>query len=402
MDAADAVLHRLWNTREGRADPYPHYRRLRELAPLYRSRLDGLWYATRYADCEQILRDPRFGRKPARLMRGCGTGAEAFAQFRERMRTSMLTEDPPEHTRLRRLVSPFFTAGAIKALRPRIEQLAHERLDMMAAQGNADAIADLASPLPLTIIGELVGVPAADLPRCRQLMEATIAADCPDPSRDVIEQARLAGDAMEAYFAGLISRRRARPAGGLLDALIASDQLNEEELVSMAVLMLIAASTTTANLIGNGLLALLRHPDEFDRVRRNPTLVPAAVEEMLRYDAPVQTSGRTALEEVEVGGQVLAAHDMVVTWIGAANRDPARFADPDRFDVGRVGNAALSFGGGVHRCLGAGLAALQAQIVFSALMEKFHAIELLDHNPPLRPTLDQHGPQALPIGLVPN
>ncbi len=170
----------------------------------------------------------------------------------------------------------------------------------------------------------------------------------------------------------------------------------------MAVLLLIAGSSTTTNLIGNGLLALLRHPDELDRLRRNPALVPAAVEEMLRYDAPVQTSGRTALEEVEVGGQVLAAHDMVVTLIGAANRDPARFADPDRFDVGRIGNVALSFGGGVHRCLGAGLAALQAQIVFSALIEKFRAIELIDHNPPLRPSLDQHGPQALPIGLVPN
>jgi len=401
--AADAILRQILG--ESRHDPYPLYHQLRSLAPLYRSELDGLWYASRFADCHQILLDSRCGRKPARAVRGYGTSEEEFERFRERMRTSMLTENPPEHTRLRRLVSPFFTLGRIKALRPQVEELTDARMQILAAKGEADAIAVLAIPLPLTLMGELLGIPPDDCERCRELVEATIAADRPDAPKELIDRAQCAGDTLQAYFIDLIARRQKAPGDDLLSTLVAisdqGDRLTRDELISMAVLLFIAGFTTTANLIGNGLLALLKHPEQFARIQDNPSLVPAAVEEMLRYDPPVQTNGRTMLEPIELSGQLLATREMVVTFIGAANRDPERFADPDRFNIGRSDNQHLSFGGGIHHCLGAGLARLEAQIVFTQLVKRFAIVELIEKDPPRRPSLNQHGLNALLVHVVP-
>jgi cytochrome P450 len=402
--AADAILRRILV--ESRGDPYSLYHQLRSLAPLYRSELDGLWYASRYADCHRILLNPRCGRKPDRPVRGYGVSEEEFERSRERMRTSMLTEDPPEHTRLRRLVSPFFTPGRIKALRLRVEEVVDERLQLLAAKGEADAIAVLAIPLPLTLMGELLGVPPDDYELCRELVEATIAADRPDDPKELIDRARRAGEALQAYFVDLIARRQKAPGDDLLSTLVATgereDRLTRDELLSMAVLLFVAGFTTTANLIGNGLLALLKHPEQFACIQDNPALVPPAVEEMLRYDAPVQTNGRTILETLELSGQVLGAREMVVTLVGAANRDPERFANPDCFNIGRMDNQHLSFGCGIHHCLGAGLARLEAQVVFTKLVKRFAIVELIDKDPPRRASLNQHGLHALLVHVVPH
>src|SRR5271166_1996726 len=242
--------------------------------------------------------------------------------------------------------------GRIKALRPRVEELTDARMQLLAAKGEADAIAVLAIPLPLTLMGELLGIPPDDCERCRELVEATIAADRPDAPKELIDRAQCAGDTLQAYFIDLIARRQKAPGDDLLSTLVAisdqGDRLTRDELISMAVLLFIAGFTTTANLIGNGLLALLKHPEQFACIQDNPSLVPAAVEKMLRYDTPVQTNGRTMLEPLELSGQVLAAREMVVT-----------------------------------------------------LVKRFAIAELIVKDPPRRQSLNQHGLNALLVHVVP-
>ena len=395
---AEEIINRLFNTREGRADPYPFYRQLHEVAPFHRSERDGVWYACRHDTCQQMLLDPRFGHDEKRVFRRPGGMSEAqrkrleerFAK-RRRRGLSMITENPPDHTRLRRLVSKAFTFRRVEGLRPRIAELAAGYLDDLADRGEVDVMEHLAFPLPVAVIGELVGVPEEKRRRFRPLVqEALIAGDRPDAPEEDLDRAERAFDEMEAIFTELIEERRIRPRDDMLSALISvrdeqEGRLSEDELMSTAFLLFLAGFVTTTNLIGNGLLALFRHPGEMERLWADPSLVSPAVEELLRYDSPVQFLSRDVLQPVEIEGQRLEKGANIIPILGAANRDPRRFVDPDRLDLSRPDNHPLSFGWGIHHCLGAPLARAEGQIVFGLLRERFSTLELLDPDPPLDP-----------------
>ena len=362
VDPATAAQTLFDPTPEFRADPYPVYAQLRAQDPVRRTGL-GLWVLTRYDDVATVLRDPRFSREgfEAAFAVVDGTPAEPG-----RRQPSMLYRDPPDHTRLRAAVSRAFTPRVVEALRPRIQQLVDELLDRVQDAGTMDVIADLAAPLPVAVIGELLGVPPEDWATLTPL-SADVARSLdalPVPAdREVVERGRTARRMLGTYFRHLVAARRCRPRDDLVSRLIAAtDQgypLSEEELVGMAVLLAVAGHETTTHLIGNGVLALLRHPDQLARLREEPGLLPSAIEELARYDAPVQRTWRITTTAVKLGGRTMPAGALVVAVLGAANRDPARFAEPDRLDVSRPDNAHLAFGAGVHHCLGVALARLE-------------------------------------------
>jgi cytochrome P450 len=406
---ADAALLELVTTPEGRADPYPLYRRIRERSPVLRSAA-GPIILTRYRDCLAALRNPRLGRAlvgpNAARNRAQLPGAadpELRRQYFERGRNSMLFTDPPEHTRLRRLVSRAFTPKRVEELRPSVEATVSSILEGMAEKGEVDIIADLAFPLPVSVIGELVGVPAEDRPSFQPLVRASTAGLEGFADDAAIVAALAARDQMHAYFEELLAERRRQPADDLLSGLVQArehdDALTDNEVISTSILLFAAGFETTTNLIGNGLLALLRHPDEQERLRRQPSLTAAAVEEFLRFDSPVQVNSRTALEAAEIDGEPIQPGQTIMVLQGAANRDPEQFPDPDRLDLGRQGNVPLSFGWGAHHCLGAPLARLEGEIVFRALMDRFAEIELATDDIPRRPSLTLRGVTSLPVRL---
>lgn len=385
LAAADDVLDQLVSP-AGRADPYPHYRELRDLAPLYRSGWDGLWYASRYDDGKAVLVDPRCGREPGQLMRvRHGMNPAMAERFRRRLRSTMLTENPPEHTRLRAPVSRAFTPRRVAGLAERITERLAVILDGMAEAGEVDLMAVLAFPLPVAVIGDLVGVPADEREQFRELVRLTREAAEPDAPPEVVAASEQASEAQEAYFADLVVRKRAAPGDDLLSDLIeqtdAGGPLSEEEMVATARLLFGAGFVTTTNLIGNAVLTLLRHPDQMGRLWSDPGLAAGAVDETLRYESIVQANARTVFEPMELGGQQLEAGDHVVVLVGGANRDPATYDDPETFDIGRRGEIPLSFGWGVHHCLGAPLARMEGQLVLSGLVERFSQLELAGPEP---------------------
>jgi cytochrome P450 len=379
-------------------DPYPLYRRLREEDPIHLSPM-GSWVLTRYADAVAVLRDPRFGRAGyrdlTRTYLGLGPMQRSFDRW-------MLFLDPPDHTRLRTLVSKAFTPRVIEARRSHIRQLVEGLLDEVRDLRSMDLMARLAYPLPVMVICELLGVPDEDRDRFHDWSFAlALALDIAAATPAVVEAGNAAAAGLTDYFRDLIrERRRAPRAGELLSELIAAeeqgDRLSEEELLATCVLLLFAGHETTVNLIGNGTLALLRHPDQCARLRAEPDLIQGAVEELLRYDGPVQRTGRVLSEDAELGGTTLPAGARVVVVLGSANRDPARFPDPDRLDVARADNRHLAFGGGMHYCLGAALARAEAQIALETLLRRFPKLEL-GGAPEWRPSALLRGLQSLPL-----
>jgi unspecific monooxygenase len=353
-----------------RADPYAHYRRLAAGGRRLHRTDVGLRVTTSYGLCEQVLRDPRFGHRPE----GGGLWRESRARNR-----SFLTMDPPDHTRLRRLVSKAFTPRLVERLRPRVEALVDELLD--GVSGDVDLIATLAYPLPVIVISEMLGVPAQDRDLFKGWSDSLARGLDPDfllPD-DEIEQREKAREEFAAYFRDLAAQRRVRPREDLLSALVGvsdgGDALSEEELLATCVLLLVAGHETTVNLIGNGALALLRDPAQLELFRRRPENVQAAVEELLRYDPPVQLTLRAALEDVDLDGTFVERGKLVLLLTGAANRDPAVFEDPDRLDLTRYSDGRetprhLSFGHGIHFCLGAPLARLEGQVALKKLFER--------------------------------
>jgi cytochrome P450 len=405
VPAADA-LRRVMATAEGWADPYPLYHQLLEQADMHRSERDGLWYAFRHRTCRQLLQDNRLGHDSTRPLRRPGMGevrSPALRQHFERRRRrglSMLTVNPPDHARLRGLVNRAFTPRRVEGLRERITVLVDRHLDRIAAAGSADVIADLALPLPVSVISELVGVPEEGRELFRPLLDGRLEAGR-EPTDDELREVDASFEERDAFFRTLIAHRRSDPQDDMLSALIAvrdgdDGRLSEAELMSTVFLLYFAGFVTTTNLIGNGLLALFRHPAEMARLWADGSLVPSAVEEMLRYDSPVQFVTREVLEAAEVDSVALAPGEAVVVVLGAANRDPERFPEPDRFDVGRSDNQPLSFGAGIHFCLGAPLARLEAQVVFARLRERFTDLEPLVAEPP-RATGFLRGLQSLPV-----
>jgi cytochrome P450 len=366
------------------ADPHPVLAELRESGPVHR--LDGstgvpVWMVTRYDDVLAALSDPRLSNDPhhasalTEVLRG---------DFLSR---SMIGTDPPEHTRLRRLVSKAFTARRVEGLRPRVQEITDALLDRISPRGNADLVADFGLPLPITVIGELLGIPEADRDRFREWTDEML--DRPfDPGSDLALVA-AARERMHGYLADLVAAKRAAPADDLLTDLVeATDEgqrLDAQELLAMTFLLLIAGYVTTVSLIGNGTLALLRQPEQLDRLRADPSLVPQMVEELLRFDGPVNPGlTRFALEDLEIGGVRIPRGDMVMLAIAAADRDPRRFSDPDRLDVGAVDPGHLAFGHGIHYCLGAPLARLEGQVAFTALLTRLPGLALAAREDELR------------------
>ncbi|MGH9043109.1 MAG: cytochrome P450 [Acidimicrobiia bacterium] len=403
QDEADEVVHIAMATAEGHADPYPWYDRLRTLAPVHRSNLDGVWYITEFEACRQILGDARIGKNSSIVVRRHGVDEARVVLAERRTRPSMLTTNPPEHTRLRGVAKGAFIPTSMEALRPRVAQLVDERLDRLADLGEADVMAELAYPLPVTVISELMGVPVEDRDWFQPLIRTLVSSDQPNPTPEGTEEVRQAGDDLEAYFKALIGDRRTRPADDLLTAFVARyerGELDYDELYATITLVFIAGFLTTTNLIGNGLLALFRHPGEMARLLADPGLVAPAVEEILRYDTPVQFVHRNVVEDVEVGGHRLPAGDTVFTILAAANRDPARFPEPDRFDIGRTDNLHIAFAWGLHFCLGARLARMEGQLVFAGLRERFSDLELLEE-PVRRPGLAIRSLDRLRVRVTP-
>ena len=392
----DNLLIELVATSEGRADPYPRYAALRAAVPVHRSAL-GFWVLSRYEDCQQLLRHSGVGKDFSHAVATAGlTPAQQAAQARFRSdRSNMLTTDPPDHTRLRGLATRAFTPRTVEKLRPSIVSLVDELLDAMGDGEVVDVMDALAFPLPVTVIGEMLGVPAEDRPVLRPLVRAITAVLELAVTPEALDAATEADVALADYFARLVAERRARPGDDLLSKLIEAedkgDQLSEHELISTAILLFAAGFETTTHLIGNGVLALLRNPDQLARLRADRSLVRPAVEELLRFDSPVQIALRTAYEDLTVAGHEIPKGDVVLALLGAANRDPAKFTDPERLDVGRDEGSPMSFGGGIHFCLGAALARAEMQIVLDRLLDRFGTWELVDDPPAYRDSLTLRG-----------
>jgi cytochrome P450 len=385
------------------ADPHPALAAMRESAPVHRVELHtGLpvWMVTRYDDVLAALSDPRLSNDPHHA------GALTEVMRGDFLSRSMIGADPPEHTRLRRLVSKAFTARRVEGLRPRIEEITAGLLDRITPRGNAELVGEFGLPLPITVIGELLGVPEADRDHFRNWTDEML--DRPfDPGSDMAH-VTAARQRMHRYLADLVAAKRARPADDLLTDLVAAtdegERLDEQELLAMAFLLLIAGYVTTVSLIGNGTLALLRHPDQLDRLRADPSMVPQAVEELLRFDGPVNPGiGRYAVEDLEIGGVRIPRGDMVLLAIAAADRDPGRFPDPDRLDIGATDPGHLAFGHGVHYCLGAPLARLEGQVAFTALLARLPDLALAAREDELRWTGGGvlRGLRALPVTFTP-
>ncbi len=386
------------------ADPYPAYHRLRAEDPVHRHPL-GFYVLTRYDDVAAFLRDPRFGKSGYQALFESRFGGRPEGSG---LAVSMLFRDPPDHTRLRALVSKAFTPRVVETLRGHIQAIVDRLLERVAGASQMDVIDELAYPLPVTVISELLGVPVGDGETVkewsRDIARALDAIALPVGS-EVIERGRHATDEMADYFRGLSEERRHRPGPDLLSGLVeaeeAGDRLSERELLATCILLYVAGHETTVNLIGSGLLALLQHPAERLRLQDNPGLLPAAIEELLRYDGPVQRTGRMAACDTEIGGVPIPKGSLVLGLLGAANRDPAHFADPDRLDLGRDEPRHLAFGSGIHYCLGAPLARLEAQVAIGTVLRRFPALALAGERPTWRPSSTLRGLEVLPVALGP-
>ncbi len=353
------------------------------------------WLVTGYAEARAALADPRLRKSPP----GWHPPPDSIYAALE---GHMLNSDPPDHARLRRLVNKAFTARRVERLRPRIAAITAELLDEMSTQREVDLLASFAFPLPITVICELVGIPVADRDDFRKWSASII-------SNNVsVETFQADATAMVHYFMALLAAKRQEPADDLLSALILArdegDGLDENELLSMMFLLLVAGHETTVNLIASGTLALLLNPGQLGRLRGDPSLLAGAVEELLRYVNPVNhATYRFTAQPVEIGGTHIEANEPVIIALSSADRDPSRFADPDRLDLGRDSSGHLAFGHGIHYCLGAPLARLEAEIAFGALLDRFGSIELAVPAESLRwrPSTLIHGLEALPVRLVP-
>jgi cytochrome P450 len=360
------------------ANPFAYLNALREQGPVVRVVLaDGLeaWLLTRYEDALAAMSDPRLSSDmndaaDPRLREEPPT-AEPFPR-------SMLRLNPPDHTRLRRLVSKAFTARRVAELRPRIQKITDQLLDTVTPVGRADLITDFALPLPITVICELLGVPADDRAGFQEWTDIMLSRRSDDPDRKRLQQVWRE---MQSYFEQLVATKRVQPDDDLLTALIAArdeqQRLDEEELIAMAFLLLIAGYITTVNLVGNGMVALLTHPEQLELLRADPELLPTAIEEFLRYDGPVNPgTTRFPTEDVQIAGVPIPRGATVLVGLAVADRDPAQFSEPDRLDITRRDNPHLAFGHGLHYCLGAPLARLEGQIALGTLLHRLPDIAL--------------------------
>lgn len=380
-------------------NPYPAYRALQTKDPVHRSRLIGGQVLTRYDDVMEALRDDRLGSDRSELMDQLPPNRRG--PFFQVFDQSLLSLNPPDHTRLRALVSKAFTPRTVASMQPRIEEITNELLDQIAANGEMDLITDLAYPLPVIVIAEMLGVPAADRDRFKAWSDDLGAGLDPFAPDEVIAKADAATLALRGYFAVLFEERRKEPREDLLSALVLAEDegesLNEEELYASVILLLGAGNETTTNLIGNGMHALLQHPEQLAILRDDPALIDAAIEEMLRFDGPVQFTTRIAGEPMELVGAKLERLETVVLVLGAANRDPQYFPNPAEFDIARTPEHTLAFGHGIHFCLGAPLARLEARVAIPTLLRRMPDLRAVESVSPYRETVVLRGLKRLPV-----
>jgi cytochrome P450 len=365
-----------------RANPYPHYRPMLAGPPRIIDMGFKFAIAARYADVRAILTDHA----------GFSSVPPPGILFDEQRKTfgdapTMLVSDPPTHTRLRRLVSRDFTPRRIRDLEPRIREIAKTLIDAAERKGELDVMADLANPLPVMVIGELLGVPPEEYRQLKHWSDKIVEADNTLPGTPFPDEIKNAFTELKAFFADEIVRRRQNPGTDLVSALVAahdeSEALSAEELLQFVLLLLGAGNETTTNLIGNGMLALGRNPASMAALRSKPDLIRAAIEEMLRYDGPVQATFRTAKKDTAVGGTPITAGMGAFVIIAAANRDPAQFKDPEKFDITRAPNDQVAFGEGIHFCIGAPLARMEGSIAIGAALERFPHLRLKNPDAPL-------------------
>ncbi|MFE8602486.1 cytochrome P450 family protein [Archangium violaceum] len=396
--------HDLWAP-ETRANPLPVYARMRQEAPFVRLfdpyYKNPVWVATRYKDAVELMRDPRFTKDVRKLPDSSPTKQKRSGESGV-FNQHMLSADPPDHTRLRTLVSKAFTPRRVEELRPRITAISHRLLDAVQANGSMDLLDAYAFPLPVTVIAEMLGVPQEDQDQFREWTNIVV-----NPPLDGnMETIQKTGMQFAQYFQGMMARRRSEPRDDLLSALLAveeqGDRLSPAELISMLFLLLVAGHETTVNLIGNGVWALLNHPEQLERLRANPALIESAVEEMLRFRGPVETSTqRWATEELEFRGQVIPAGESVVASLLAADHDPEHFPEPERFDITREPNRHIAFGFGIHFCLGAPLARLEGTIAINLLLERMPRLRFAEDPARLRwrDGILVNGLQHLPVAF---
>jgi cytochrome P450 len=384
------------------ADPYPLYRQLRTSNPILELPDANMVILTRYADAQSVLRDRKLGHADDSMLTG-----ERLAEVQNNpaianLRRTMLLQNPPDHTRLRSLVVKAFDARRVEAMRERINAIAHELIDGFIAAGSGDLVRLFTHPLPVIVICDLLGVPKSDQ---AQFVQGTrFSGRLIDPSPMTAEELAQANEStLEStrYFEALCDERRRNPADDLITALVESEteegKLSKEELTSNIALLFAAGHETTVNLMGNALLALYRNRDQLELLRSNPSLMPNAVEEFLRYDSSVQLTGRDALEDSEIQGVALPRGRAVLTLLGAANRDPDVFDDPDRLDITRERIKPLAFGGGIHLCLGAQLARIEADVALSVLLDRLPALELENiDDPDWKQTITLRGVKSQP------
>ena len=385
-----------------KADPYPFYRSLLEKGPLLELPF-GAYALTRHADCFNVLRDARYSSNDEHK--------EGFAQVGEMIRAIgyedllglmtriMLFADPPDHTRLRRLVSKAFTPKAIEAMRPRIASIVDDILDDVDVRGEIEVVDDLAFTLPVTVISEMLGVPMDDHEHLRSLTAVAVAALDPSDNFEMLLPAAEGLRAMRAYFDDLVEKRRGNLGDDLLSAMIAAedegDRLSHDELLDTMLLLFAAGHETTVNLISGGMLNLLGNPAEMERLVADPSLITTTVEELLRFGPPVQFTARATTTDVELCGTALPKGTEIIVMLAAANRDPAVFDSPDELDIAREDNRHLAFGGGIHLCLGAPLARVEGQEAIGRLVRRFPGLRLVDAEVEWKPTTTIRGPARL-------
>jgi cytochrome P450 len=388
-------------------DPYAQYRRLRELAPVNKSPL-GPWTLTRYEDVSRLLRDPSlsvedrnatFDPRPRELQELRDEGR------RERGRLAILNLDPPDHTRIRRLMSKAFTPKRVETLIPRAQSLVDGMLDTVESRGEMDVIRDLAFPLPFAVISEMLGMPEADRDQLREWSHTLAKTLEPIVTPEEVPDLLAAGDRMVEHVSAAIEWKRSEPGDDLLSAMIAAeeegDRLSTVELIAQVVLVFIAGHETTVNLIGNGTLALLRHRAQLELLQQEPNSIGNAVDELLRYDSPVQFTRRIALESLDIDSNIIDPGSYVFCLLGAANHDPEHFGpDADNLDLQRRDAPHhLSFGGGVHHCLGAVLARMEARVAIGTLVSRFPDIAATNDQPAWNGRMVLRGLDALPVTL---
>lgn len=382
----------------GREDPYPRFEALRRVAPVGLAEDEAI-VLTRYADCHAVLHDHSLGRPDNdEFFTSLGLPGWKEVPAIWTLNSSMLIANPPRHDRLRRLVNRAFTARTVHQLGPAVNDLVHSLLDQL--DGGADFIDAFAFPLPVAVIGELLGVPESDRAAFQPLVrDWTMILDVFD--LDVLARANAAATQMRSYLADLANERRRNPQDDLISSLVTVTDddgaaLDEDEVVTMAALLFSAGFETTTHLLGNGLVALLANPDQAQALRTNPALAPTAVEELIRFDSSVQITNRLAMADTEVAGIPIARGSRLICYLGAANRDPAKFSEPHRLDLSRREGGPLSFGGGIHYCLGAPLARLEAQLAFPALLTRYPNLQLSDGSE-RRASLTLRGFLKLPV-----